>query len=58
MLAAIELFIRFNVYISDAADHSNDLKINSELSRELEATSLEGIRNSYQFLFWNKSCVI
>ena len=52
MLAAIELLIRFNVYISDAADtHSNDSKINSELSRELEATSLEGNRNIYQFLF-------
>ena len=52
MLAAIELLIRFNVYISYTADtHSNDSKINSELSRELEATSLEGIRNIYQFLF-------
>ena len=59
MLAAIELLIRFNVYISyTAGTHSNDSKINSELSRELEATNLEGNRNIYQFLVWNKSCVI
>ena len=52
MLAAIELLILFNVYISYTADtHSNDSKINSELSRELETTSLEGIRNIYQFYF-------